>query len=71
MWLQENGDLVYKDVSSKLLIPERSAHSNSSKRSVHVRMHLQFMTKKVQDAENGVRPLNRLTGYKIEEERTE
>ena len=40
VWLNENGDLVYqhyeKDVSSKLLIPERSAHSSSSKRSVHV-----------------------------------
>ena len=114
VWLQENGDLVYKhyekDVSSKLLIPERSAHSNSSKRSVHVsemvrrmmntstklkweehtapvlsdymarmkqagywenyRKHvlenaLAVYDKKVKDAENGVRPLNRPTGYEI------
>ena len=40
VWLLSNGDLVYehfeKDVSSKLLRPERSAHSKSSKRSVHV-----------------------------------
>ena len=39
-WIQDSGDLVYqhyeKDVSSKLLISERSAHSNGSKRSVHV-----------------------------------
>ena len=39
-WIQDNGDLVYKhyekEVSSKLLISARSAHSNGSKRSVHV-----------------------------------
>ena len=39
-WLNENGDAVYKHyekpMASKLVIPERSAHSNSSKRSVHI-----------------------------------
>ena len=40
VWLDESGSVMYKHyekkVSSKLVISERSAHSNSSKRSVHI-----------------------------------
>ena len=40
VWLGEDGSVLYqhyeKPVASKLVISERSAHSNSSKRSVHI-----------------------------------
>ena len=39
-WIDEEGVAQYmhyeKDVASKQIIPERSAHSNSNKRSVHI-----------------------------------
>ena len=40
VWLEEDGSVLYqhyeKPMASKLVISERSAHSNSSKRSVHI-----------------------------------